>query len=277
MTGAAYSNASWRTGCAAGTDDLCGTASDAGGTVSSVEVAVRRSSTGLYWNGTAFTAAAPAWQAATGTTSWSLPFAATAFPAGDTYVLSVRATDASGSVSAPASSTFVIDRTGPGAASSAAVDFGTVVRRIETGDKLTLTFTEAIAPASVIAGWNGSGSQNIVVRQANGSNDQLSFYNATNTVRLPLGLVQMKRSDYVSGAVVWGATGTRSTLALSGATLTITFGTPDNPARVSTAAAAANMSWSPRNGVGGATGVTDLAGNLGPSTARVEADLDSDF
>jgi hypothetical protein len=272
-----YNNAGWTAGCAAGTDDVCGTATDTGGPVSSVEVAVRRDSTGFFWNGTGFTESGPIWLLATGTTSWSLPFAAAAFPAGDTYTLSARATDGTGNVSTPAATPFVIDRTGPSAASLSALNLGTTTRRIETGDKLTLTFSEAIAPSSLIAGWDGTGAQNIVIRQANNTNDALSFYNATNTTRLPLGLVQLKRNDYVSGAVVWGAASTRSTVTLNGTTLTIAFGTPDVPARVATAASTANMSWNPRTGVVAGTGITDLAGNLGTSTAKLEIDLDNDF
>lgn len=48
-------------------------------------------------------------------------------------VLSVRATDAIGNVSTPASTTFTIDRTGPGATSLSALNRGATVRRIETG------------------------------------------------------------------------------------------------------------------------------------------------
>lgn len=75
---------------------------------------------------------------------------------------------------------------------------------------------------------------------------------------------------------MWGAAATRSTVTPRGATLTITFGTPDVPARVTTDAAAANLSWSPRNGVVAGTGITDLARNLGTATARLETDLDND-
>lgn len=277
LASSTHNNTTWKNGCADATDDLCGTATDTGGAVTLVEVSLRRISTGLYWNGTGFSAAAPVWTAATGTGSWTLPFAATAFPADGSYELSVRATDAVGNVSAPATRTFSIDRTGPGAQSVAAVNNGTVVRRIETGDQLVLTFSEPIAPGSLIAGWDGTGTQNITIRQANNTNDLLTFYNSANTVRLPLGSVQLKRSDYVSGTVVWGASGTRSTLSMSGSTLTLTFGTPDQPSRVTTAGAAANMVWLPRAGVTTGTGVTDLIGNLGTSTNRAETDLDNDF
>ena len=273
-----YSNASFTTGCGtSGAGDLCGTATDAAGAVASVEVALRRGSTGLYWTGTGFTASAPVWLAPTGTASWSLAMAATAFPADDSYVLSARATDASGNLSTPVSSTFTMDRTGPSATAVAAVNNGSTVRRIETGDQLVLTFSEAIAPSSLIAGWNGTGSQIVTIRQDNKTNDTLTFYNAANAVRLPLGAVLMGQGSYTSGAVVWGAAATRSTVTLSGAVLTLTFGTPDNAGRVTTAAGAANMTWNPRMSVTAGTGVTDVVGNLGTATGKVETDADDDF
>lgn len=277
--GSVHNNTTWPTGCAGGASDMCGTATDTGGPITSVEVAVLRSSTGLYWNGTGFTAAAETWITATGTTSWSLPLAAAAFPADGSYVVSVRATDTVGNVSTPASTTFSIDRTGPAATSLSAINRGAIVRRIETGDQLTLTFSEPIAPRSLIAGWDGSGTPNITIRQGNNTNDTLTFYNSANTTRLPLGTVQLKRSDYVSSAVVWGATGaaTPSTISLSGDTLTLTFGSPNVPGNVTTAGGAANMAWLPRSGVTAGTGVTDIIGNVGTSTKRFETDNDNDF
>ena len=275
--GSVHNNTTWKAGCAGATDDLCGTATDAGGAVALVEVALYRSSTASYWNGSGFSSSTVLWTEATGTGSWTLPFAATAFPADGSYEVLVRASDNVGNVSTPVTRTFTIDRTGPGAATVAAVNRGAIVRRIETGDQVVLTFSEAIAPGSLIAGWDGTGSQNVTIRQANNTNDLLTFYNSANTTRLPLGSVQLKRNDYVTAAVVWGASGTRSTLTMNGSTLTLTFGTPDKPASVTTAAAAANMVWLPRAGVTAGTGVTDVVGNLGTSTNRAETDLDNDF
>lgn len=279
--GGAYNNASWAAGCSTAADDFCGTAVDAsGGTVASVEVNLRRTSTGLYWNGSSFSAAAPTWLPATGTSAWSRAFTGASFPGDGAYVVSVRATDTTGNVSVPAETTLTIDRSGPTAAAVASSNRGATLRRIEAGDQLTLTFSEPIAPSSLIAGWNGTGTQNITIRQANSStNDSLSFYNSANSVRLPLGSVTLGRGDYVTGNVVWGsaAAALRSTLTMSGTTLTLTFGTPDQPARVTTATATGNMSWTPRTGVTTGTGITDLVGNFGTTTARTESDNDNDF
>ena len=106
-----YSASGWNAGC--GTSGLCGTHSDAGSGVQSVQVSLRQGS-GNYWNGTAFASASEVWN----TTSlaggnWSYAFAAASFPADGSYTVRVQATDAAGNVQAPASRTFTIDTTAP--------------------------------------------------------------------------------------------------------------------------------------------------------------------
>ena len=52
---------------------------------------------------------------------------------------------------------------------------GATVGRLESGDWIRLTWNEAIAPASVLAGWNGS-STAVRVRVANNaSSDEHGF------------------------------------------------------------------------------------------------------
>jgi len=79
---------------------------------------------------------------------------------------------------------------------SIGVNNGGIVRRIETGDKLVLAFSEAIAPSSLTADCNGTGSQNVTIRQANNTNDTISVDNAMTTVRLPLGAVLMSQCSH---------------------------------------------------------------------------------
>jgi hypothetical protein len=149
-------------------------------------------------------------------------------------------------------------------------DVGTL-RKLELKDTFTLTYSEAIDPATIIAGWNGTGSQNVVVRATNANNnDKLTVYNASNTALLPLGTLGLKRSDYVTAAMTFGLTGTPSTLTMSGNSVTVTLGSASSTTAATTAAAAANMIWTP-----GA--VADLAGNAAVTTAYTETDLDSDF
>jgi len=85
-----------------------------------------------------------------------------------------------------------------------------VAGRLDPGDSFTLTFSEPISPGSIIAGWNGTTPQNVVVRGTGNGNakDRLTVYNATNTTLLPLGTVNLKRPDYVPQSMTFGATGT---------------------------------------------------------------------
>ena len=70
--------------------------------------------------------------------------------------------------------------------------------------------------------------------------------------------------------MTFGATGTPSTMTMSGNSVTITLGTASSTTAATTAAAAANMIWTPAGGA-------DLAGNTSATTAYTETDLDSDF
>ena len=94
-------------GCSANT--ICGTSSDpSGGTgVATVRVTVQQGP-GNYWNGSSFASASSFDLTPTGTTSWSLAFPASNFPAGGTYTIRVTATDGLG-LSATATSTFSVD------------------------------------------------------------------------------------------------------------------------------------------------------------------------
>jgi len=88
---------------------ISGTASDATSGVQSVAISIRRVSTGLYWNGASFASAAELFQTATGTSSWSLAFAAANFPAGGSYSVRAQTTDVAGNVATGSTSTFALD------------------------------------------------------------------------------------------------------------------------------------------------------------------------
>ncbi len=273
--GARLGNTTYNAGCGtATTGDMCGTASDAASTVSTVEINVQQAGTGLYWGGTSFNAASPVWTAATGTTSWTAAFANTRFVANDTYLLTVRATDSVGNAST-SSRSFVIDKTKPtgvGVTTTNAV--GGTARKLELRDTFTLTYSEAMDPAKILAGWTGATTANVVVRATNNSTaDRLTVYNATNTALVPLGTIVLNRTDYVTTGMTFGLTGTPSTMTMSGngTGITITLGTASSSTANTTAAAAANLKWTP------SSTATDLAGNLCATTAYTETDNDDDF
>ncbi|HVV74450.1 MAG TPA: Ig-like domain repeat protein [Mycobacteriales bacterium] len=141
----------------------------------------------------------------------------------------------------------------------------------EVGDKVIYTFSEPIAPTSILAGWDGS-STNVVFRFLNGNpTDSFAVYNASNSTQLPLGLVNTGKK-YVTGTVNFGATGTPSTMVQSGSTITVTLGTADNLNAASSANGGVNMTWTP------SSAATDRAANPLLPTAVLESGVgDLDF
>src|SRR4029453_11548294 len=72
-SGGAYSNSGWNTGCA--TNGLCGTYSDATSGVQAVDISIQRVSSGLYWNGSAFSSGSEDFQTASFSAgNWAAPF-----------------------------------------------------------------------------------------------------------------------------------------------------------------------------------------------------------
>ena len=54
----------------------------------------------------------------------------------------------------------------------------------QTGDTISLTWSEPILPASVLAGWTGASQAIRVSVINNGSNDQMDFLTSTGAARL---------------------------------------------------------------------------------------------
>ena len=128
----------------------------------------------------------------------------------------------------------ITDNIAPTAVDVQATTAGGPVSQLDPGDTITFTFSEPIDPDSIVAGWDGTGSQNVVVRVTDNGpldDDRLEVYNAANTVRLPLGVGRHAvAGDYVRatigfGSIYFGAIGTPSTMTISGNTVTIVLGT----------------------------------------------------
>src|SRR6185437_3177240 len=105
-------------GCADATPDVCGSANDSGTSpsgVAKVELTIQRASDSQYWNGSTWQPA-PAWNLASGTTSWSYGFSPAA---DDVYTVVSRATDKATNVETPgAGISFTIDDLAPTSAAS---------------------------------------------------------------------------------------------------------------------------------------------------------------
>jgi len=197
--------------------------------------------------------------------------ASTSLAAG-TYSYSLTLTDVAGNSKTQSGFTVTVDNTGPTGTDVQTPSVGTTSGLAQAGDTVAFTFSKAIDPNSILAGWSGA-STSVVLRLNNGSgsaNDTVTVYNATNATQLPLGSVNLGRTDYTSASITFGATGTASSMAMSGNTITITLGTQS--AAATTAAATGTMTWTP------SASATDPAGNAASTTAVTESGAaDKDF
>ena len=153
-----------------------------------------------------------------------------------------------------------VDNTAPHAADVQAANGGSTTSLLEQGDALTLNFSEPVEPQSIEAGWSG-GPTPVVVRLVDNSllgiglnNDTVQIYDSANASALPLGTIGLGRTDYANGVlggtVTYGVGATPSSMALSGATLTVTLGTYAAPGGLTppartTAGGNGTLTWTP--------------------------------
>jgi hypothetical protein len=181
--------------------------------------------------------------------------------AAGTLSYSLTLTDVAGNSRTESGLLVTVDNTAPTASDIQTTNGGAIAGRADSGDKITYSFSEAPDPASILAGWSGA-STNVVVRFANATNDRVTIFNSTNSTQLPLGSINLGRNDYVTAAITFGATGTASTMVLSGNQISITLGTQS--AAAATAAATGTMIWTP------SAAVTDPAGNASTTATATE-------
>jgi hypothetical protein len=151
-----------------------------------------------------------------------------------------------------------VDNTAPAAADVQTANAGTN-GLAEAGDSLVLSFSEPVEPGSILSGWTGAPTSVVVRINDNGlaglplGNDSVQIYNSTNSTLLPLGTIDLGRSDFIAGllggSVRFGASGTASTMSMSGNAVTIVLGTFNatpilDPART-TAGGVGLATWMP--------------------------------
>jgi hypothetical protein len=185
------------------------------------------------------------------------------------YELRMTATDTLGHVSASAPMAVTVDNTAPTATNVQAANVGTA-GTIDAGDTVSFTWSEPMAPASILTGWAG-GSQAIRVRVNNvGTTDTLDLYNSTFATKLNVvAAAQALRlqADWVSATADFNAT-----MTMTGNTVTVTIGTLISGTPRTGVATAANMIWNP------STLATDVVGNAASATILTETGvLDRDF
>jgi hypothetical protein len=181
---------------------------------------------------------------------------------------SVSATDNASNGPSTANFSLTVDNTPPSGSDVQTANGAVTAGTAEANDTITFAFSEQIDPNSVLSGWTGS-STSVVVRLINGgllpaTADTVQIWNAGNTAALPLGTVTLPSGTYVGGtsgtdAALFGATGTASTMTMSGSTITITLGTASGQA-ASLGLLAGAMSWVP------SASATDRAGNATSTT-----------
>ncbi len=201
---------------------------------------------------------------------------------------SITSTDPAGNAQTQSSYNVNVDNTRPLATDVQTANGGSTAGRAQPGDTITFTFNEKIDPQSILNGWAGTGATGpVVVRLLDGGcvkilislncdNDSLVFYNAANSVQLPLGSVDLKNPGYngdcgllscTRDPLYYGATGTPSTMVQSGNSITITLGTESTPGNGNAITEGSNgtMTWSLSNMS------FDAAGNLLSGTSVNES------
>ena len=182
-----------------------------------------------------------------------------------TYDFRAQATDTLGHTTISATlAARTLDSTAPSGADVQAANGTGTVRLIDAGDVITFKFSEAMAPASILAGWTGTSTTVNVRVNDGGTLDTLNVYDAANTTKLNLGDVALK-ADRTSAGARFAATAT-----MSGSTVTVTLGALASGATKGSLSTIP-MVWTP------STGATDLAGNAMPATAVSETGTDVDF
>jgi hypothetical protein len=177
------------------------------------------------------------------------------------YDLRAVTTDVAGNtMSSTVVANRAVDNTAPtGTNIQAANASGGTAGKPEAGDTLTFSFSEPIAPGTIVSGWNGSGTQLVTVSMTATTLSITGAMLVNGSVALAGGYIQSgKTVDFAN-----------STIALSGNNVVLTLGTPDRPQWVNSGIAG-QMSWPV------ATTLTDLAGNTITSGTVAEAQPPTD-
>ena len=178
------------------------------------------------------------------------------------YQVRVITTDNAGVSTTGSTYQIIVDNQTPSGSDIVATNGGGTAGRIDNGDTLQLTWTEPMAPASIVSGWTGT-SQAITVNVKNNANNDEMYFTGLNLV---LSATDLKLGgNFVTSNSVWPATMTQS-----GNSITITFGTRTSGNVPGGASASSTMSWRP------SAAATDLAGKASATTTVTETN-DRDF
>ena len=183
-----------------------------------------------------------------------------------TRSFTITATDVAGNGGSSGFSV-VVDNTAPAGVDVQTTNVGGGTNgKAETGDTISLTYTEAMDPYRIISTWTGAATTVTLRLVQSGSGDRVQITNASTGATLRLGTVYLNRTDYTTSTVSFS----NSTMVMSGSTITITLGTPSGS--TTTAASTGTMTWNPSGSA------TDNAGNTCATTTKTETGaVDKDF
>jgi hypothetical protein len=204
------------------------------------------------------------------TSSYSCAWATTGVSDGN-YDLRATAVDTLGHTSTSATiASRRVDNTVPTATDVQAVNGTGTQYKIDAGDVLTFTYSEAIAPASLSAGWNGT-SMAVTVRLTNSSSaDTLAVWNTAATpVKMNLhGSADLQlRANHVSATTRFNGTA-----VITDNQVVVTVGSLVTGSTSTVATTPSPMIWTP------SASALDLAGNAASTTAVNETGTaDRDF
>jgi hypothetical protein len=200
--------------------------------------------------------------------TWTTPLTALAQ---GTYTARATQTDTAGNTGSD-TTTFTVDTAVPTPVMvSTANATGGVKGRLGAGDSITYTFSEAIAPASVLSAFGGgSTTANVQVGLYNAATtDYLALLDASGQQNVKLDTYVATNADLVTANVTWPATMTQSS---DGRSFTITLGSAPATGPATTVNTAKNMVWTTK------AGPADRAGNaIAGSVTVAETDNDVDF
>jgi len=152
------------------------------------------------------------------------------------------------------SSTAVADKAAPVAVDVQAANGTGTAGRIDSGDVVTYTFSEAMSASSIKSGWSGAALAVTVALGSNGTNDTVSV----STAGVNLGTIGTGANYVKSDRTV------NATIALSGAMLTLTFTSTAPNGQLNTVASS-TMVWTP------SASAADPAGNAMSGTSVTQS------
>lgn len=136
---------------------------------------------------------------------------------------------------------------------------------IEVGDTITLTYSEQIDPSSIIAGWDGTGSQNIYIGTTHhNKGDRMMFHSPVGPNYPALPLATSPGVDLGENYVPNSGGNFAATLTQSGASFTVAVGILVGGGVNTVAPPAAAMRWYP------SSAATDFVGKPASTTFRDE-------